>query len=123
MRVMIVLSALVVGFSTPAVGQMTLYSFTTTGEYLSQCDIASPPSDCADAVAHVEEVVDDSSKPNDTCDGGPDAMLKLRNDVELMAWLGERVKRTVAWLKLHPEYNDKSYGDGVWAGLKGSYCG
>jgi hypothetical protein len=47
----------------------------------------------------------------------------LRNDVELMAWLGERVKRTVAWLKLHPEYNDKSYGDGVWAGLKGSYCG
>jgi hypothetical protein len=30
--------------------------------------------------------------------------------------------RIVPWFKARPQYDDKSYGDGVWAALKGVYC-
>jgi hypothetical protein len=121
-RVTLLVAALVL--PSPAVGQIR-YSFTTTAEYVSQCDVASLPGDCLSAVQHVEEVVDydqDFHPIDDTCDGGPEAMMKSRSNDEMTAWLTERVNRSVAWLKTHPEYNEKSYGDGIWAGLKGAYC-
>ena len=104
---------------------MKLFSFTTTAEYVSQCSAAPLPGDCLNAIQHVEDVVDhdqDFHSVNETCDGGPDAMVKLQSNQEYVEWLTERVNRSVAWLKAHPEYDGKSYGDGIWAGLKGAYC-
>ena len=102
---------------------MDLYSFRTTGEFVETCDVAEPPSDCMSAVAHVEEVVNSSDHPNETCDGGTDAMLKAGHaGADIEVWLLERVVRIVPWLKSHPEYSDKSYGDGIWTALKGVYC-
>ena len=123
MNIKIALLVVSIGLSSPAVAQMKLYSFTTTAEFVSQCGGPSPASDCLSAVAHVEEVIDTREHPNETCDGGPDAMFKSQNNAELEAWLTERVRRIVPWLKAHPEYGEKSYGDGVWAALKGVYCG
>ena len=123
MTMKIALLLVAFGLSSPAIGQLKLYSFTTTAEFVSQCGVASPPSDCIAAVQHVEEVVNSRETPNETCDGGPDAMLESsRNSAEMEAWLGERVRRIVPWLKAHHDYNAKSYGDGVWAALKGVYC-
>lgn len=122
MNIRIALLVVSIGLSSPAIGQLKLYSFTTTAEFVSQCGVSSPPSDCLAAVEHVEEVVDNGGNPNETCDGGPDAMLKSQNSAELEAWLTERVRRIVPWLKAHGEYGQKSYGDGVWAALKGVYC-
>lgn len=111
-----------IGLSSPAMSQLKLYSFTTTAEFVSQCDVSSPPSDCMAAVEHVEEVVDNGGNRNETCDGGPDSMLKSRTRAEFDAWLIERVRRIIPWLKAHTEYGQMSYGDGVWAALKGVYC-
>lgn len=119
-RIILIVGAL--GMASPAASQMNLYAFKTTAEFVSQCDVASPPFDCLDAISHVEGVVDDSDNPNGTCDGGPDAMLKLHSNDELTAWLTARLVRLLPWLKAHPEYNEMSYGDGVWAALKGVYC-
>jgi hypothetical protein len=122
------LLVLAVCLNSPAVAQdaaVSPYSFTTTGEYVSQCGAASLAADCLSAVQHVEEVVDydqDFHPINDTCDGGPEAMLNAGSNDQMTAWLTERVERSVAWLKAHPEYDGKSYGDGIWAGLKGAYC-
>ena len=122
MNTRIALLVVSIGLSSPALGQLKLYSFTTTAEFVSQCDVSSPPSDCLAAVEHVEEVVDNGGNPNETCDGGPDAMLKSRNSAELETWLTERVRRIIPWLKAHGEYGQMSYGDGVTAALKGVYC-
>jgi hypothetical protein len=118
----VALLSLSVGLTSPATGQMNLFSFKTTAEFVAQCDVASLPSDCLAAIEHVEGVIDDREHPNETCDGGPEAMLKSRSGVELEAWLAERVRQIVPWLKAHREYDEKSYGDGVWAALKGVYC-
>lgn len=102
---------------------MDLYSFKTTREFIETCDVAAPPNDCMSAVAHVEEVVNSTDHPNETCDGGTDAMLQAGHaGGDIDAWLLERIVRIIPWLRAHPEYLDKSYGDGVWAALKGVYC-
>ena len=98
------------------------YSFATTAEFLAKCDSPSQPEECRNALMYVEQVVDSSDRPNDTCDGGPEALLKARSNEEFEAWLAERVALVVAWLRQNPAYWNKSYGDGIWAGLKGAYC-
>jgi hypothetical protein len=119
---LLILAACLSSAATAQAEPTQSYSFTTTGEYVSQCGAASVPHDCLAAVQYVEDVVDhdqDFHSINDTCDGGPDAMGQSGQMIE---WLTERVVRSVAWLKAHPEYDAKSYGDGIWAGLKGAYC-
>lgn len=96
--------------------------YGTTADFVSLCDGASPSEDCQNALMHVEQIVNFGDHPNDTCDGGPDEILKARSNEELAAKLTERVVAVVAWLKLHPEYSNLSYGDGIWAALKGVYC-
>lgn len=63
MNIKIALLVVSVGLSSPAIGQLKLYSFTTTAEFVSQCGVSSPPSDCLNAVEHVEEVVDNGGNP------------------------------------------------------------
>ena len=94
----------------------------TTSDFVSSCDSASPPETCLNALMHVEQIVDSGERPNDTCDGGPDVLLKAHSNAELDIMLTERVIAVVGWLKKHPEYSSRSYGDGVWAALKGVYC-
>ena len=104
------------------VGGADSFPFRTTGEFVSQCGGASYPEECLNAIMHVELIVNDSDNPNATCDGGTDALLKARSDAELNSLLAERLARILGWLAKHPEYVPLSYGDGVWAGLKGAYC-
>jgi hypothetical protein len=96
------------------------YSFTTTAEFVRDCDGTSPPEQCMDALMDVELVIDGGDNPNATCDGG---MTSARDtEAARYAILAERVLRIVPWLKTHPEYGDKPFQDGVWAALKGAYC-
>lgn len=98
------------------------YSFTTSADFVRDCDGASPPEACLNAIMEVEQVVNDTDHPNATCDGGPDELLKSGSNDELNQKLAERLARVVPWLKAHAEYDAMSYGDGVWAALKGAYC-
>jgi hypothetical protein len=98
------------------------FSFTTSADFVRVCDGVSPSEECLNAIMHVEQVVDDTDHPNGTCDGGPDELLKSSSNDELDGKLAERLARVVPWLKAHPEYDALSYGDGVWAALKGAYC-
>lgn len=104
------------------VGGSDGFPFRTTGEFVSQCSGASYPEECLNAIIHVEQVVNDRDNPNATCDGGTDALLKARSDAELNSLLAERLVRVLGWLRKHPEYALQSYGDGVWAALRGAYC-
>lgn len=97
-------------------------AFPTSGDFVQGCSGASPSEECLNTLLHVEQVVDSSDHPDSTCDGGPEVLLKAQNDTELNVLLTERVVRVVAWLGQHPEYASQSYGDGIWAGLKGAYC-
>lgn len=96
--------------------------FPTGADFVAGCDVASPDEHCTWAVMHVEEVVNDRDHPNATCEGGIDGLMKARDNAELELWLQQRVVAVVGWMKLHPEYDAMSYGDGIWAGLKGVYC-
>ena len=53
---------------------------------------------------HVELVVNSRDDPNNTCDGGTDALLKAASNAELNRLLTERVVKVVTWLKqrTHP---------------------
>jgi hypothetical protein len=118
----LVLSAGMLVFAQAPTARAAGYSFTTSGEFVSTCDSLAQPEECRNALMYVEQVVDSSDHPNDTCDGGPEALLKARSNEELEAWLGQRVTQVVAWLRQRPAYAGQSYGDGVWAALKGVYC-
>lgn len=98
------------------------FPFTTAGEFANFCEGASPREECLNAIMEVEQVVDSSEHPNDTCDGGPDALLEARTNEELDEKLTARAVSVVVWLKHHAEYANQSYGDGIWAALKGVYC-
>ena len=104
------------------VGGSDGFPFRTTGEFVSQCSAASYPEECLNAIVHVELVVNDRDHPNATCDGGTDTLLKARSNAELNSLLAERLVRVLGWLRKHPEYALQSYGDGVWAALRGAYC-
>lgn len=106
----------------PSPGGWAAPRFPTGADFVAGCDGASPSEDCTSAVLHVEQVVNDRDNPNATCEGGIDGLLKARDNAELERWLTQRVVAVVAWLKLHPEYDRLSYGDAIWAGLKGVYC-
>ncbi len=96
--------------------------FPTTGDFVQACGGASASEACLNTLMYVEQVIDTPDQPNKTCDGGLDALLKARDNTVLNMLLTERVVRVVAWLGQHPEYARQSYGDGIWAGLKGVYC-
>ena len=98
------------------------FTFRTTEEFVRECDGGSPPYECRNAILYVEEVVDYGDDRNATCDGGPAALLKPGTSEGLEALLAERLARVVPWLKQNPQYNSKSYGDGISAALKGVYC-
>ena len=98
------------------------FTFTTTAEFVRDCDGSSAPEECQNAILEVDQVVDGGDNRNATCDGGPDELLKSTSNAELNEKLAQRLARIVPWLKAHPEYDGKSYGDGVWAALKGVYC-
>lgn len=122
LRLASLLSAMTAPFAAPAwADDENPFSFSTSGEFVRDCDGASPPEQCLNAVMHVEMVIDDGTA-NGTCDGGFDALLEARTNDELNEMLTERVVRIVPWLKAHPEYDSQSYGDGVWAALRGVYC-
>lgn len=117
--------AAVLAWSAPGLAdsQDNVFSFNTTAEFMAKCDVDAPSHECRFAVQYVEQVVDGGDKPNDTCDGGPDSMIQSRDNAEFDAWLNERLTKIMPWLRQHPEYNSMSYGDGIWAALKGVYCG
>ena len=98
------------------------YSFATSKQFVAACGAASPPEECLNALMHVEQIVNSGTDPNNTCDGGPDTLLKAQSNAELDRLLTERVVKVVAWLKQHTEYDNLSYGDGIWSGLRGAYC-
>jgi pyrimidine deaminase RibD-like protein len=98
------------------------FSFVTSKQFVTTCDGAGPSEECLNALLHVELVVNSTDDPNNTCDGGTDALLNAGSNVELNSLLAERVMKVVAWLKQHTEYDSLSYGDGIWSGLKGVYC-
>jgi hypothetical protein len=98
------------------------FTFTTSADFVRDCDGSSPPEACLNAIMEVEQVIDSGENPNATCDGGTDALLKSASSTELNDKLAERLARVVPWLKAHQAYDDKSYGDGVWAALRGAYC-
>lgn len=114
----------IAGFVVAFLGtaQASSYSFSTAGDFVRVCDGSSPPEECLNAVMHVEQIVNYGDHPNDTCDGGPQELLKATTNEELDASLRERVINIVPWLKAHSEYSNQSYGDGIWAALKGVYC-
>ncbi len=97
-------------------------AFPTGADFVAGCDGASPGEACTAELLHVEQVVNDSDHPNATCDGGIDGLLNSRDNAELEQRLTQRVVAVVTWLKQHPDYAHQSYGDGIWAGLKGVYC-
>jgi len=105
-----------------ASAKMSSYSFGTAGEFIGTCEGSSPPEECLNAVMYVEQVIDGGDSPNATCDGGPSELLKATTNEQLDAALREKVVKIVPWLKAHPEYGNQSYGDGIWAALKGVYC-
>lgn len=116
------LFSVIVIFAAPAQSEEeSAFSFSTSGEFVRDCDGGSPPEQCLNAVMHVELVVNDGTE-NGTCDGGLDGLLKAKTNEELNEMLTERVVRIVPWLKAHPEYANQSYGDGVYAALRGVYC-
>ena len=96
------------------------YTFATSAEFVRDCDGASPPKQCMDALMDVELVIDGGENSNATCDGG----MTSAKDTDAVRYgiLAQRVSRVVPWLKTHPEYGDKPFQDGVWAALKGAYC-
>jgi hypothetical protein len=98
------------------------FSFTSSADFVRDCNGSSPPEECLNAILDVENVVDYGDNRNATCDGGPDELMKSASSAELNDKLAQRMARIVPWLKAHPEYDDKSYGDGIWAALKGVYC-
>ena len=98
------------------------FSFVTSKQFVTTCDGAEPSEECLNALLHVELVVNSTDDPNNTCDGGTDALLNAGSNEELNSLLAERVMKVVAWLKQHTEYDSLSYGDGIWSGLKGVYC-
>src|SRR5579871_1989296 len=98
------------------------FTFASSADFVRDCSGSSQPEECLNAILEVEQVVDYGNNRNATCDGGPDELLKSASSAELNAKLAERLARIVPWLRAHPEYDEKSYGDGVWAALKGVYC-
>ena len=115
-------SAIVIAAAGAPVAVAEDFSFATSRQFVVACDGASPPEECLNALMHVELVVNSTADPNNTCDGGTDALLKAESNEELNRLLTERVVKVVAWLKQHTEYDSLSYGDGIWSGLKGAYC-
>ncbi|HEX7759841.1 MAG TPA: hypothetical protein VF459_10080 [Caulobacteraceae bacterium] len=113
--------ALGAGLAQPAAAAGD-YTFTTTADFVRDCDVSSPPEECAMAISHVEEVIDNWETPNATCDGGLNELVKSASNAELIEKLMQRLARVVPWLKAHPDYDAKPYEDGVWAGLRGAYC-
>ncbi|HQT52156.1 MAG: hypothetical protein Q7U11_09220 [Phenylobacterium sp.] len=106
----------------PEPGAQAAPTFPTGADFVAGCAATPSNEDCTGAVLHVEQVVNDRDNPNATCDGGIDGLLQARDSAELERRLTQRVVAVVAWLKLHPEYDRMSYGDAIWAGLKGAYC-
>ena len=98
------------------------FQFATTKDFVTACDGTSPSEDCQGALLHVELVVNSRDDPNNTCDGGTDALLNAESNEELNGMLSERVVKVVAWLKQNTEYDGHSPGDGIWSALKGVYC-
>lgn len=120
----LVLTALSLALLAPGHGALAdTQPFPTAGDFVQGCGGASPREECLNTLMYVEQVVDTPDRPNSTCDGGIDMLLKAHDDTELNRLLTERVVRVVAWLGQHPEHATQSYGDGIWAGLKGVYCG
>jgi hypothetical protein len=114
--------ALGVALVWPASGVQAAETFPTGADFVAGCEATPSHEDCTWAVMHVEEVVNDRDHPNATCEGGIDGLLQARDNAELERRLTQRVVAVVGWLKQHPEYARQSYGDGIWAGLKGVYC-
>lgn len=106
----------------PVAGAQAAPTFPTGADFVAGCAANPSDEDCTGEVLHVEQVVNDRDNPNATCDGGINGLLEARDNAELQRWLTQRVVAVVGWLKLHPEYDQMSYGDGIWAGLKGVYC-
>ncbi len=113
---------LVVALVSPVPKVLAADLFSSGADFAARCDGGSPSEGCTSAVLHVEQVVNDRDNPNATCEGGMDGLLKARDNAELERWLSQRVVVVVGWLKLHHEYDRLSYGDAIWAGLKGVYC-
>ena len=116
------LSAIMITVAEAPAAVAQNFSFSTSKEFVAACHGASPPEECLNALMHVELVVNSRDDPNNTCDGGTDALLKAESNAELNRLLTERVVKVVTWLKQHTEYDSLSYGDGIWSGLKGVYC-
>lgn len=122
LKVTLLVLALGVALVWPASNALATDLFSSGADFVARCDGASPSEDCTSAVMHVELVVNDRDHPNATCEGGTDGLVKARDNAELQRWLSQRVVAVVGWLKLHHEYDRLSYGDAIWAGLKGVYC-
>jgi hypothetical protein len=116
------LMAFAVAFLAPPSSAADDFTFTSGADFVRDCDRSSPPEECLNAILDVENVVDYGNNRNATCDGGPEELMKSASSAELNDKLAERLAQIVPWLKAHPEYDDKPYGDGVWAALKGVYC-
>jgi len=121
-RALATLVAFALAFSALPGSAAGNFTFTSSADFVRDCNGSSPPEECLNAIMHVEDVVDYGDNHNATCDGGPEELLKSASNAELNEKLAERLARIVPWLKAHPEYDDQSYGDGVWAALKGVYC-
>ncbi|MDO9472197.1 MAG: hypothetical protein Q7J28_04020 [Caulobacter sp.] len=106
----------------PGPGAQAVETFRTGADFVDGCAATPSNENCTGAVLHVEQVVNDRDNPNATCEGGIDGLLQAPDNAELERRLTQRVVAVVAWLKRHPEYDRMSYGDAIWAGLKGVYC-
>ena len=117
-----ILSAATIVAAWPTWALAQDFLFPTTKDFVIACDGMSPSEDCQGELLHVELVVNSRDDPNNTCDGGTDALLKAESNEELNGMLSERVVKVVAWLKQNTEYDGLPPGDGIWSALKGVYC-
>jgi hypothetical protein len=117
-----ILAAFALAFSALPGRAADNFTFASSADFVRDCSGSSPSEECLNAILHVEEVVDYGDNGNATCDGGPEELLKSASNGELNDKLAERLARIIPWLRAHAEYDDKSYGDGVWAALRGVYC-
>lgn len=117
-----ILSAATIVAAWPTWALAQEFLFATTKDFVTACDGTSPSEDCQGALLHVELVVNSRDDPNNTCDGGTDALLNAESNEELNGILSDRVVKVVAWLRQNTEYDGLSPGDGIWSALKGVYC-
>ena len=72
------------------------FLFATTKHFVIARDGVLPSENRQGELMHVELVVNSPDEPNNTCDGGTDALLEAGSNEELNSMLSERVVKVVA---------------------------